>query len=509
MVTPVIETRSGNYTTPGLYEKAINNKTVQIEALADPGIPPDYAFNLEFRLLLELLGDTIDSIAGGILRLSGLTISTVFNSVSLSAGSLLYKYYRVVETMSPFISGSMTPGTTYYIYLRIEETRIDGDVDPTLQFTPVTGFSFYTHNEYRFTNTWVLTTSAPTSTDNGITKVIYIKYATISFSSVWNVVHEVPIYDKKLNTLLTSGVINPLLAHLIDYNNPHQVSKSQVGLGNLVNSLQLLVSNLITNNTMTPIDLTHIPSAYSVSQYVSSQLGINSLDTVPVGGIIMYYGILSNLPLNYKICDGTTYGSIITPDLRGRFVVCCGQDQNPLSGDINPNYGLCFAGGANTWMLSAAEAATSIHDHSLSITSQSIADHSHNISGQSDNVNAHYHNNATGLKTTSLTLSSDQPVHWGVGIGTGKTGLAFGHDVYVWNANTVSHDHIIIASPMTSSDNSHSHVLGSANAPIANLSGSHSHLVSGNTNVHAGADASSRHENRPPYYALYYIMRVA
>jgi hypothetical protein len=43
--------------------------------------------------------------------------------------------------------------------------------------------------------------------------------------------------------------------------------------------------------------------------------------SIPVGGIIMWSGVGATLPSNWKLCDGSTYGSLVTPDLRGRFVV--------------------------------------------------------------------------------------------------------------------------------------------------------------------------------------------
>ena len=43
--------------------------------------------------------------------------------------------------------------------------------------------------------------------------------------------------------------------------------------------------------------------------------------SIPVGGIIMWSGVGATLPTNWKLCDGTQYGSVVTPDLRGKFVL--------------------------------------------------------------------------------------------------------------------------------------------------------------------------------------------
>jgi len=42
---------------------------------------------------------------------------------------------------------------------------------------------------------------------------------------------------------------------------------------------------------------------------------------VPVGGIIMWSGAFLSLPTGYFLCDGGTYNDILTPDLRGRFIM--------------------------------------------------------------------------------------------------------------------------------------------------------------------------------------------
>ena len=49
---------------------------------------------------------------------------------------------------------------------------------------------------------------------------------------------------------------------------------------------------------------------------------------VPIGGIIMWSGAQGDLPANWKICDGTVYGSgasqVVTPNLVDKFVIAGG-----------------------------------------------------------------------------------------------------------------------------------------------------------------------------------------
>jgi hypothetical protein len=50
--------------------------------------------------------------------------------------------------------------------------------------------------------------------------------------------------------------------------------------------------------------------------------------SMPIGAIIMWSGQLSNIPAGWGICDGTNYGSVISPDLRQKFIFGSGIDNN-------------------------------------------------------------------------------------------------------------------------------------------------------------------------------------
>ena len=55
------------------------------------------------------------------------------------------------------------------------------------------------------------------------------------------------------------------------------------------------------------------------------QTGGQSVGNVPVGGIIIWTGLLAAIPPGYVLCDGTNG----TPDLRDRFVKGAANGQNP------------------------------------------------------------------------------------------------------------------------------------------------------------------------------------
>ena len=92
--------------------------------------------------------------------------------------------------------------------------------------------------------------------------------------------------------------------------------------------------------------------------------------SIPIGGIIMWSGATgTTLPTNWKLCDGSTYNSIVTPDLRGRFVI--GAD-----GDATGGQGQAVAvtniEGADTRKLIGGnkDAVVVAHGHTVSETSR-------------------------------------------------------------------------------------------------------------------------------------------
>lgn len=95
----------------------------------------------------------------------------------------------------------------------------------------------------------------------------------------------------------------------------------------------------------------------------------NSL--VPVGGIIMWSGLISAIPTGWALCNGTNN----TPDLRNRFVVgahsgtgtgitpTTGPGFNATTGDLNNSYTPGNVGGSTAVGLTTAQMPA--HNHSL------------------------------------------------------------------------------------------------------------------------------------------------
>ena len=191
---------------------------------------------------------------------------------------------------------------------------------------------------------------------------------------------------------------------------------------------------------------------------------------VPLGVVEMYSG--STIPENYAVCDGqalsqelyadlyrvlgtrynkpdTAEGMFCLPDLRGRFIVGQGGDS-----DYNS---IGNTGGEKTHQLTAAESGSPAHTHAGSSDWQ--GQHAHNIYGYGsweDDGNAGKMVEVSGRKTTDgdIQYNDENNPYW----------------LYTTSA------------------------------------GGHNHAITIDNNQ--PQNASQSHENRPPYFVLFYIMRL-
>ena len=232
---------------------------------------------------------------------------------------------------------------------------------------------------------------------------------------------------------------------------------------------------------------------------------------VPQGGIIMWSGSIASIPSGWNLCDGTNG----TPDLRDRFVVGAGN-----------TYAVDETGGANTVAL--AEANLAAHTHSVSGTTASDGAHTHTVSGNTSNTGAHTHTVSGNTSNTGAHTHSGSTSNTGShnhrlpdaqaaggnnplfinSLGNGST-ANFSNNAVTFSAGAHSHNFT------TDSQGSHSHTLSGT----ADSAGAHTHTLSGTADS-AGAHTHSfsttsgstgsgtAHENRPPYYALAYIMKT-
>jgi len=169
---------------------------------------------------------------------------------------------------------------------------------------------------------------------------------------------------------------------------------------------------------------------------------------IPSGAIVVWNGIISNIPIGWKLCDGTSG----TPDLRDRFIVGAGS-----------SYSVNDTGGSNSISLSSPQLPA--HSHTSSGTAEEAGSHSHTLSTESGGGHNHPSSALTAAGGTTLA---------------GGTGPArFGNAASMGGGG------------------SHSHTLSISSA------GGHGHPVS----VSLGdSGAGDPHENRPPYYSVAFIM---
>lgn len=100
-------------------------------------------------------------------------------------------------------------------------------------------------------------------------------------------------------------------------------------------------------------DLSTIPDTSGQIPLANLQ---NVIGLVPVGGIIMYSGLIANIPTNWAFCNGSNG----TPDLRDRMIICGKQDD---AGAVKTNVtgSLTVSGGAATKVLTTAEIPAHTH----------------------------------------------------------------------------------------------------------------------------------------------------
>lgn len=186
---------------------------------------------------------------------------------------------------------------------------------------------------------------------------------------------------------------------------------------------------------------------YSVSQNESS---------IPKGTILPWYGKSSDIPEGFALCDGTKG----TPDLRNRFLVGAGS-----------NYALGDTGG----------------EDQVRLTNQQIGNHYHYWSGMYSTQGHDFEEfKRSGLKLVKFGYSSNISSFFDAPFPTGnKMTLVFTNNPNSANTSGVS-----------------------LSARLLSVSDFSSESMEYITSLAVGTDAQEAHENRPPYYALHYIMKL-
>jgi len=181
--------------------------------------------------------------------------------------------------------------------------------------------------------------------------------------------------------------------------------------------------------------------------------------SIPVGGIIMWSGTIASIPTNWRLCDGTTYGSLVTPDLRNRFII-------GASLDTATTHATGGSGGIT-------RAHTSIETPTNYVTggSKDAVVVSHNHGGNT--------NGGTSDGTHTHTITSPS------------------------NSSTVAAVTLLNITP------AYNFAGGQLDAAIAKQDLTASSSGSGHYHAISTDGEAGTNKNLPPYYALAFIMRIS
>ena len=192
---------------------------------------------------------------------------------------------------------------------------------------------------------------------------------------------------------------------------------------------------------------------------------------VPAGVICMWSGAITSIPSGWALCDGLNG----TPDLRGRFIVGAGNA-----------YAVGDTGGAYGVRLTENEIPS--HSHTM----QSAGAHAHTGSTSSSGYHSHSGSTSTnGYHNHNLVIAPYGGDHNTMGIrddNSGAVGVR-AHSNYIHASGNHSHSLSI------NGNGWHTHSLSTDSG------GAHTHTID-------AAGGGAAHENRPPYYALAYIMKL-
>lgn len=233
---------------------------------------------------------------------------------------------------------------------------------------------------------------------------------------------------------------------------------------------------------------------------------IANMQGVPPGLVSAYAG--NTAPTGWKVCDGTAHGSsslaaIIgsanVPDLRDRFIV-----------GVGPGYVKGATGGAALVTLTGAQSGLRAHGHGTVLSASENASHTHSGNTGAMSANATHTHTVSGSTDTEAAHTHQVQVNEGDPASTGDGNyidtLPVSNGVDKTVGQTLgggAHSHVVTATAASAST-AHTHPFTSGG-----VSANHQHNVTiGTTTATPDDPTTQAHENRPPYYALVYIIKL-
>ena len=283
-------------------------------------------------------------------------------------------------------------------------------------------------------------------------------------------------YTKATNFAIKDGLVTTDPAKIIkgtEIDNEYNAISSAISSKADVNSPSL-------TGTPTAPTATYGTNTTQVATTAFVAAGLAGL--VPSGIITLWSGSIASVPTGWVFCNGANS----TPDLRDRFVVGAGT-----------TYAVGATGGANTVTLDATMIPSHTHTVTTTGTTAAAGDHTHTFSGTSSGQSvSHTH-----------TATVTDPGHTHTTGGNNTSGATAGNWLSSLNSlgsNSVSTavTGISVSNGNASADHTHTYS-GTTSA----VSVTHTHTLT-LASTAAATGGGLAHENRPPYYALAFIMKT-
>lgn len=208
------------------------------------------------------------------------------------------------------------------------------------------------------------------------------------------------------------------------------------------------------------------------------------LYAVPSGVITLWSGAIAAIPIGWSLCNGSSG----TPDLRDRFVVGAGT-----------TYAVGATGGADTVTLDATMIPSHTHTVTTTGTTSSENAHSHTFSGTSSGQSASHTHTSSVVDPGHTHASPKNAAPNGGGSGICMAGAASGNSPgYDTTSATTG---ITVTNGNASADHTHTY------SGTTSTAAAHTHTLTLSSTA-ASTGGGAAHENRPPYYALAWIMKL-